>query len=285
MIELTRVAALDVSAASGLCLIGDGVCVIADDENFLALYGLDGRPRRRVALLPGQLPATHAERKRLKPDFETLVALPDGRLLALGSGSTPARMRGVLVDPARGWQVRVIDLAPLYAALGARLPELNIEGGAVRDDRLLLLQRGNGSARVNACIELALARVLAAIERSGAIEPDAIGGVERVFLGELAGVALSFTDAAVHPDGRLLFSAAAEDTADTYADGVCTGSVLGWLDAGHAVRDAQPLHPTCKIEGIACSAGAGATTALWLVADADDRSIPALLYRAELPGR
>ena len=281
-LELTQVAELDVSAASGLCVLADGLCVVADDETFLALYDFTGRPRGRIALLPGRLPETHAARTRHKPDLEALLALPDGRLLALGSGSTPARMRGVLVDPARGFQVRAIDLAPLYGALQAQLPELNIEGGTVRGDRLLLLQRGNGRARVNACVELELARALAAVERAAAIEPDALARVTRVALGELAGVPLSFTDAAVLPDGRLLYCAAAEDTADTYADGRCTGSVVGWLDVDGTPRGARPVDPACKIEGIACAPGASGATALWLVSDADDRSIPARLHRAEL---
>ena len=37
--------------------------------------------------------------KALKPDLEAAVALPGGAVLALGSGSTAARMRSVLVAP------------------------------------------------------------------------------------------------------------------------------------------------------------------------------------------
>ncbi len=38
--------------------------------------------------------------KELKPDLEAVVSLPGGRTLALGSGSTPARMRWVLLSEA-----------------------------------------------------------------------------------------------------------------------------------------------------------------------------------------
>ena len=43
----------------------------------------------------GALPAEAAARKAAKPDFESLVLLPGGRLLALGSvgGRTPSAAR------------------------------------------------------------------------------------------------------------------------------------------------------------------------------------------------
>lgn len=280
VIELARVAELDVSAASGLVVVGDALCVIADDETFLGVYGRDGTPRAHVPLLPDRLPEPHAERKRVKPDLEALAALPDGRLLALGSGSTAARTRGVVIDPRAAWAARAIDLAPLYRALAAQVPELNVEGAAVLDQRLVLLQRGNGALRFNARIDLDLAGVLERIDRHAALDAGVVRDVVRVRLGEIGGVSLSFTDAAAHPSAGLLFTAAAEDTADTYADGVCTGSIVGVLDGG-AVASAHAVHPACKLEGVACTARGGAVE-LWLVADADDRRVPATLFRAEL---
>lgn len=277
-IVLEPFAQLDVSAASGLIATQDAFYVIADDETFLAVYDAAGRPRARIPLSPTRLPEEHAARKRRKPDFEALCALPDGRLLVLGSGSTALRMRGALVDPRTG-RVREVDLSALYAALGAQLPELNIEGAAVLGERLVLLQRGNGSARVNARIELKLSRVIASLEGSGSIDARALCGIERVGLGDLAGVPLSFTDAAPHPDAGLLFTAAAEDTADTYADGPCTGSVIGVL-SNTTVIGARAVAPSCKLEGISFRPGPGSGLELWAVADPDDRSIRATLYRA-----
>jgi hypothetical protein len=255
--------------------------VVADDETELAVYGFDGSPRARIPLLRERLPDAHAERKRHKPDFESLCALPDGRLLALGSGSTPARTRGVLVDPSRARAVREVDLAPLYGALAARVPQLNVEGAAVQGGRLVLLQRGNGSARFNARIELELRRVMEAVDAGAPLDVAALVAVERVELGECAGVALGFTDAALHPSGELLFTAVAEDTRDPYEDGACAAAVVGVL-AGSEVRRARPVAPISKLEGVALRCVAGAAPELWLVADPDDRSVRATLYRAEL---
>jgi hypothetical protein len=280
VIRLQRVAELDVSAASGLAPSGDALCVIADDETFLAVYGRDGSPRARVPLLPDPLPEAHHERKRAKPDLEALAALPDGRLLAFGSGSTDRRMRGVVIDPGADWSARAIDLAPLYRALASQLPELNVEGAAVLGERLVLLQRGNGALRVNARIDLDLAALLEGIDRGAALDAAVLRDVRPVQLGQLGGVPLSFTDAAAHPRAGLLFTAAAEDTADTYADGACTGSILGVLD-GAVVTRADTVQNGCKLEGVTCTQEHGAST-LWLVADADDRRVPATLFRAEL---
>jgi hypothetical protein len=276
-LQVSTAAALDVSAASGLCALPDRLCVVADDETFLAQYAFDGAPLGRVALFEEVLPEEHHARKRSKPDLEALAALPDGRLLALGSGSTSQRERGALIDPAHGFTVRPVDLGALYRELRAALPELNVEGAVVVDDHLVLLQRGNGRARANARIELDLARLLEAFDRSVPPPASALIAIANVALPELAGVPLSFTDAAAHA-GRVLFTAAAEDTDDTYADGACTGSVIGEL-IGARVSWVQPVQPVCKLEGIACT-GQGV---MWLVADADDRATPAALFRASVP--
>ena len=236
MLELTKVADLDVSAASGLVALGDRLCVVADDELFLALYDLEGRPEQRVALFPGALSETHAERKRDKRDLEALAALPDGRLLALGSGSTEGRMRGALIEPARGWTVHEIDLRPLYGALRTNVPELNIEGAAVHAGRLWLAQRGNGASGANACIELDLESVAGSLDRENALRPNSLCALHTVQLGELDGVPLGLTDLAADPRTGLLFCAAAETGASTYEDGACAGSVIGRLSIDGEVQ-------------------------------------------------
>src|SRR6185503_11592625 len=103
MIALVPIATLTVSAASGLVRRGDALYVVADDELVLVRYGLDGGERGRVRLRTGELPREHAARKAAKADFEALVDLGDGRMLALGSGSTEQRCRGAVIagDAAR----------------------------------------------------------------------------------------------------------------------------------------------------------------------------------------
>ncbi len=262
----TPIAALDVSAASGLCELGGELHVIADDELALRVYDLDGTPRRRVPLLPGTLPTGAAARKKAKPDLEALCVLPGGALLALGSGSTAARDRGALVEEGG---VRPVDLGPLYRALRLELPELNIEGAACFGPTLRLLSRGNGARRENALVELELASLL-----SGAA---AIARIVPVELPELGGILLTFTDAS--PCGEhMLFAAAAEDTLDPYLDGACTGSAIGLCDASGRVLELEPAG-ACKLEGITRVPGGE----LRLCNDADDPSAPAWLFGAPWP--
>jgi hypothetical protein len=287
VLTLTQVALLDVSAASGLVALPQALCVVADDELFLAIYDFAGRPLGRVALWPGELPQAHAERKRRKPDLEALTLLPDGQLLALASGSTRGRERGALIDVSKIGElreihelpVRSVDLSALYAGLRARVPELNIEGAAATGARLWLAQRGNGASHFNACIELDLARACVQLSTGAALDERVICAIHPLQLGELQGVPLSVTDLAAHPRGGLLFTAAAEDSDDTYADGSCKGSVLGVLGADAQLRALVPVQPTCKLEGVTVAEGK-----LWLVSDPDDRALRAQLFETELPG-
>ena len=71
--------------------------VIADDEHHLGVFstGDHRKAGRLLRLRRGTLPLDTSARKRRKPDFEALVALPpfgaypNGALFALGSGSKP----------------------------------------------------------------------------------------------------------------------------------------------------------------------------------------------------
>jgi hypothetical protein len=73
-------------------------------------------------------------------------------------------------------------------------------------------------------------------------------------LGKLDDLPLGFTDAA-NCDGKLFFSAAAEDSSDALTDGEVKGSVLGIFDEQNnprwtEVKDESGKRFTGKIEGI-----------------------------------
>jgi hypothetical protein len=273
VIGLERIGTLDVAAASGLVVVGDELVVIADDELVLSRYGGAGEPRGRVALFGGTLPDEPAARKRAKPDLEALALLPDGRLLALGSGSAAGRDRGALVD---GADVRLIDLAPLYRELRSRFEPLNVEGAAVLGGELLLLSRRTGRQGRNAIARLDLAAAIDALER-GWLEASLLLAVDDVELGAVEGTPLGFTDAAPWRGG-LLYAAAAEVTDDPVADGACVGCELGWMDATGAVRARGWVDPCVKLEGVAVRG-----ERLVAVADSDDRALPAPLFAADVP--
>ena len=270
-----RVDGAPLSAASGLVRIGDALYVVADDELQLAIFDLQGRAGRRLRLQAGELPREAQARKAAKPDFEALIAWPDGRLLALGSGSRPNRERGVWIDPSGAVPPQAVDLSRLHACLRRQFGDVNIEGGFIIDGELHLLQRGNTQHAVNAC---------AVFDIPGVTTAPALRRVQRYELGLHNGVPLGFTDGAALPDGRWLFSAAAEDTTDAYRDGACAGSVIGLVDADGALRLQVPLDGAWKVEGLHAQRQDGGIDLL-MVTDADDPAQPAVLLSAVLPVR
>ncbi len=277
-----KVRELEVSAASGLCADDTRFFVAADDEPFVLEYAWQGlAPARRHALFAEDWPRAPAARKRVKADLESLTWLDGATLLALGSGSLPTRRRGALFVPDTG-AVQSVDLGPLYDALGARLGAINLEGAAIGQGRLWLLQRGDGASGQSAVIALALDRARRSLSEDARIDAASLLEVTEVALGTLGGTRLGFTDACWLPGRGLCFSAAAEDSADAVADGPCAGSVLGLLDERARVAWSAPLEGTLKIEGLFARPCGDATLA-WLVADADDPGTPSPLLRVALP--
>lgn len=278
------------SAASGLVKVGHRLFVVADDEHHLAVFDLSNcEPGRLVPIFEGDLPLRHKARKASKPDCEALALLPpfgdypNGALMAMGSGSRPSRHRGALLalDATGDIQgmARIVDLTRLLAPLHDHFPDLNIEGAFVQGDKLSLLQRGNSGSAINARIDLSWLDMQRWLAASGPTPEPA--SITRFELGAIDGVALSFTDGTALPGGGWLFSAAAEDTTDTYSDGRCAGSVIGLVDARGTIRMLERLATPFKIEGVAASATSD-TIDLLLVTDADDRRQPALLLSTQI---
>jgi hypothetical protein len=278
------------SAASGLGRIGQRLYVVADDEHALGVFDLsDNRPGTLFPIFEGKLPLHHRARKAAKPDLESLVVLPslpwipNGALLALGSGSLPNRQRGVCVPlDAQGGPVgpaRHIDLSGWFEPLHLNFPDLNIEGAFIDGADFCLLQRGNSHSPVNACLRFARHEVETWLQSGGPV--PSLASARHFDLGLVNGVPLCFTDGAALPDGSWVFSAAAEATDDSVADGSCHGSVVGWVGATGQIQMLQPLSLRCKVEGIAATLDNGVLKLL-LVTDADDRGTPALLLRTTL---
>jgi len=265
MIDARILTHLEVSAASGLVVDGDGLWIIADDVPALLRHDLEGRLLKRIPFEGSWNSTQHHLPKTTKPDVESLLLLPDGDLLALGSGSRPSRCRGFRLD--RQHDIRPVDLSPLYASLANRLPALNIEGAAILRNDLVLAHRGVDGE--DALIYLHLQDAIPALDR-GYLDDKALHSIQRLQLGSLHGTRLTFTDLATHPDGTLWFSAAAEATADPYEDGAVHGSVIGSLDADLQVQRLEEIRPALKVEGLHWLAAAGQSHRWLAVADADD---------------
>ncbi len=264
---------IDVSAASGL-VVRDGVAhVIADDGERLRRYRLDGGRLPDVPAADGAPEAPIA--KKAKPDLEALLELPDGRLLAFGSGSRPNRERALLFDPRRD-SARSLDLAPLYARLRAELGAINIEGAARDGDRWVLAHRGVGRRSASALVWLDGSAAISKLE--DALDAAAYQSIVAVALPVLDGIPLTLTDLAVHPALGLHFLAAAEATDDPYEDAPCAGSVLGCFDTALRPQLIARLRPDVKAEGLAWWQPDDEPGRWLIVADADAPELPSPLY-------
>jgi hypothetical protein len=302
MISLTHVRTLDLaiptapgrprhlSAASGLVCVRSTAYVIADDELHLGVFSIDTpKPGSLIRLFDGALPDEPKPRKKAKPDLEAIALLPaanehpHGALLVLGSGSSPQRHRCAILYLDRAGAVHgvseILDLSPIYTLLEREFETLNIEGALMLGDELCLLQRGNKGNGRNAVIRFVLHDFLHALRsRRAELRPPHVGTFD---LGEIDGVPLSFTDAAILPDGRMVFTAAAEDTDNPYDDGGCFGSAIGMIAAG-GLQGLERVDRVCKLEGVHARIADGAIRLL-LVSDADDADVPAELFETSVP--
>ncbi|MGY1682570.1 DUF6910 family protein [Geodermatophilus sp. SYSU D01176] len=277
-----------VTAASAVAPLGDGWLVAQDDATH-AGWWRDGSlsPLRVLPPVEGLDRFSEAAgTKRLKPDLE--VACPaevDGEpaVLLLGSGSTARRTRGVLVRLDDGRPVaQAGELAPLYThvdrCLGLGDDQLNLEGASRHGGTVRWFNRGNLAAGVRpGSVDVPLAGLVDAV--LGRTGPASVP-VERprVYdLGEVAGVGLAVTDAIALPDGRLLLSAAAEDTHNAVDDGPVVAAALVLVE-GDTVLDvaAVPLLDgrVTKVEGLALRAAKGDEVHLLAVVDDDDPARP-----------
>ena len=277
------------SAASGLALAGPWLYLVSDDEQHIGILEAAGQPATPVELhrvLQGALPRDKGGRKKLKPDLEALALLPamadhpHGALLGLGSGSRRNRQRGWGVRLDSGGRpagaAGAIELAGWYGPLHAAFQDLNIEGAFVAGDRFHLLQRANKGSQANASIAFSLAQLHDWLAGRRAAPPLPLH-IQQFELGSTDGVPYGITDGAALPDGGWVFSAVAEDTADSYNDGACAGSAIGRVGSDGHLRRLQPLAGAPKVEGIALCG-----KCLLMVTDSDDPGVASQLLTVEL---
>jgi hypothetical protein len=277
-----------VRAASAVAPLGDGWLVAQDDATHAAWRrGSSVVPVRVLPPVQGcEVFSEAANTKHLKPDFEAACEVTVGGaagVLLLGSGSTPARMRASLVrlGPA-GPQFEVLALDRLYervaGELGIGLAEVNLEGACRSGDRLRWFNRGNRSAGVpSASVDLDLTGLAAALAGRGDLAGVGIGHPLRYDLGAVDGVGLAVTDAVALPDGRVLLSAAAEDTPNAVDDGPVVGTALALVHDGRVLALAAlpaPGGTGYKVEGLALLGTGPDGARLLAVVDADDPDVP-----------
>lgn len=282
---------IGVKAASGLVKVNNTFYVIADDEVSLAEFKFEGETKVNcINLLKKELPQDPAQRKKQKPDWESLVQLELAQqqriILAVPSGSTENRMTGAflrldqtgLVDKKA--QPETVDFSEIYKSLKTQFSELNIEGACVFDNKLMLFQRGNGASGKNAVIAIDLAGFCNDLENATAIKAQHILTMTEHNLGHLEGHKLDFTDACVVGD-KIWFLAVAEDSQSTYDDGQYYGAIIGCLDATGKEIARYAIDCATKPEGLWVDLESQ-RLCFYVVTDADSSTIFATIYFGKL---
>ncbi len=275
-----------VRSASALRRWNSGLVIVQDDVHALGFLNSSGELTSMA--LPriddGALLFDDSHGNKLaKLDLESALSLPDGRLMAFGSGATPRRERIVVMNPAGA--ARVVDAAPLYAMFRAERAfsgyELNIEGAVLVAGTVRFFQRGNGARNatqlaVNAIGDISLGNFLEWLDRNGPL-PEFLR-ITQVDLGEIRGVRFGFTDATPTVDGGIAFLACAEDSDDAVSDGPVLGCRFGLLRGDEItltdVVDGNGQPVAVKLEGIENRPDG---TCYDVVADQDLPGEPALL--------
>lgn len=258
-----------IAAASGLVLAKNRFYLVADDENGIMGINKDLKSSGEIyEVFPGLLPEDKNERKKLKPDFEGMVHLPQmNALLCLPSGSKKNRSRGALVS-LTDHKITEVSFKNVYQKLEDIYPELNIEGAVLVGEDIRLFQRGNGKLHQNAVIDINLKSFL----NDQMKDLNAIN----ISLGKFKGIPLSFTDASLF-NNKCYFVAVAENSESTYADGEFVGSILGELSETGEIISTTPLELDSKPEGLAFD-----QNNFYLVTDDDDRTKPSRLFQGTL---
>jgi hypothetical protein len=286
-----------VRAASSAAWLGDRLAVVQDDANFVALLTPDSGAVDAIVLPagPGGKRQFDVPRgtKHQKLDLEACFSRVRGdgfELVALGSGSEPARERILLLRLSPSHEVTSLQLLPageLYAGLRGAAhfsgSELNLEGALIRDERLLLFQRGNGARTaerpaINAIGQLELAAFDAYLAAQA--QAPRLLDSEVYDLGDIDGVPYTFTDATLASSGEIWFLAAAEASTSSVDDGAILGTSIGVITTDERVlttplRDAAGNPSRAKAEGIAIDRTS--SERLWLVVDRDDPFAPSEL--------
>lgn len=271
---------LNVSSASGLLRSNGKFYVVADDElSLISFSETGGDEPSSIKLFFGELPEDPVERKRLKPDLESMIWISSfSAILALPSGSKPNRNTGALIhlEASGGSRVTRLDFSGLFKILNEKIADLNIEGIVEFGGTIWLFHRGNAKDAVNAVIILQADVFLTELQ-TGDISAKSFLEIRTCQLGLLNGAPLSFTDAAVWESAnekKVAFLAAAEKTETTYDDGEYRGAIFGVLNEKCEVVFSEELLSPQKPEGLWVE-----NEVFYFVTDADDPERNSELYK------
>lgn len=303
MLVLEKVRQLDIApaqtsrpsyvyAASGLVELGNRFYIVADDELHLAVFEKNVEKLGSwIRLLPGALPLDYDQRKKEKPDLESIALLspyeyaPHGALLMVPSMSKRNRINGVLLTLNSEREIAgeplPIEFGDLRERLKDMVEKLNIEGVVFLRNTIKLFHRGSRGKSKSAVIDIEAAPFLKQLHDTHKPSAENIRGMTEYEIGEIAGVPLQFTDAVKISDDRILFLATAEDTTNAIDDGASLGSAVGIIDAAGKIERVVRFDSREKLEGVSARIIDGTDKIeLMLVADTDNEKVPACLFQS-----
>ncbi|WP_207493860.1 DUF6929 family protein [Aridibaculum aurantiacum] len=277
-IKLLHSATLDFPSGSSLEIHNQQLILIGDDASSILL--LDKQYNRIDSL---SIDTSHVVRlaKNIKHDYEASAIIPYNgvaTLICFGSGSTDKRKSGLLIPlPASGQSVlEVKDLAAVFSAIEkAGIKEINIEGAATINDKLVLVNRANQQQTQNTFIMLPVA----AVHDTATLHVQTCN-IQLPASELIAGISgLAY----LAEKDILIFTASTEETTNAFDDGAIGDSYIGMINnASSALQSGQvnvttwhqlpavsPQFDGQKIESIAIESVKGDKVIAHLVADND----------------
>ncbi len=281
-----------IAASSGIQIINDDLYTLSDDELFLTKYNLNSFTKgTTIPILLGSLPSDNTLRKKQKPDWEALTFLPpnlikpSGALLLIPSGSTPSRYKAGIF-PLNNSGEKIIDFSRLYGEFLKNIKELNIEAVTVNDKYIKFFNRGNGTLKENAIINVNLNLFIQYLldPTSKKFNISELISSTKFYNSNLINKSApmaTFSDAVALKNGEILFVAAVENTISTYDDGEVLGSYIGLLDINDNIKWMSPLSINIKAEGIAVKES-DSNIEIFITNDPDDPQIPSSVFKLML---
>lgn len=264
-----------IGSASGLFIHGDLLYIIGDNSGYLNEYNIKSKVLQKIQILfDRKLNQLKNIPKPLKPDFEILCRHGD-KLYILGSGSTSKRNLMIEFD-LKTHQVVRKDLTETYGKLKsmAKIDDqnFNLEGAIFTGKTWLLFNRGNGLDSKNGIFKI-----------EGA---DLANSSQVLFnsfkLPNIDHVESSFTDATLVKN-EVFFTATAEDTKSTYADGEIMGSFIGSINLQNLkLTFSNKISGRHKFEGITLLHQNEQTTSFLLCEDRDTDELKTTIYKLVL---
>lgn len=224
--EITKIYDLEVPSASGISKKGNHLLAIGDDSPFLFEINEDFSIKNKTAIFPTDGMINDKVPKKNKPDFEAIEFINESEFIIFGSGSkSPVRdifIHGTLND----YDYKTYNITSFYKRLSLMEAlagnEINIEGAAIYNDTLYLLNR------INSVIVIVDFHDFTAYVQ-GLTKFPQIKTVS-IQLPEINGITSGFSGATVGcSPPHLIFTSSVENTTDAYNDGAILGSFIGMV--------------------------------------------------------